>query len=251
MRKKGEPNVILEKTTKTPKNSLELYLASDLLTKHYTETEAERKEQASLRLFCQECSMSNNNMRKIFFRLLRLEANRVLINSVVQEQEPILQSYLDLKYRQNQTVQYQAMHLCVSISQLNNWKNRILQDVSNIVMFRLTRQDVYAQKKIINLLEVLSAFLLAKERIDPNGEVIDEYWIKAIEYRHSQYNKLLQSLNDCLAHPEKRMNRAVIARCENPHLSKEALANLCGMSSGSFSRYLHQYEQSVHDYIYD
>ena len=195
--------------------------------------------------------MSNNNMRKIFFRLLRLEANRVLINSVVQEQEPILQSYLDLKYRQNRTVQYQAMHLCVSISQLNNWKNRILQDVSNIVMFRLTRHDVYAQKKIINLLEVLSAFMLAKERIDPNGEVIDEYWIKAIDYRHNQYNKLLRSLNDCLAHPEKRMNRAVIARCENPHLAKEAIASSCGMSSGSFSRYLHQYEQSVHDYIYD
>ncbi len=240
-----------EKISKNTKNSNKLYVTSNFLTAHYAETAGEREQQETLKTFCQEYSMSDINMRKIFFRMLRLETNRILIESVIQEQDPAIQAYLDMKYRQNRSVNYLAMHLNVSISQLNNWKIRVLESVTNIMDYRLTIDDVYSRKKIINLIEVLSSIIAAKEQMDPKGELIDECWYRAIIYRYNQYNKLLISLNSRLVNKDNRINRAVIAKCEHPHSSKECLADACGISSGSFCRYLRQYEDSVRDYVYE
>ncbi|EHG22339.1 hypothetical protein HMPREF9334_00375 [Selenomonas infelix ATCC 43532] len=227
-----------------------MYLAETMLNEHYR-AHKKRKELAELKHFAREASVKDSRLwGKILFRIMKQETNYVLVDMVIRALPQDWQMFVDLKYRRKERVIKQTEMLHVSSSQLGIWNSAIKLNVLNALQYHLTVNDVFLRTKVINMLEVLATVIAAKEELDPDFEIVDEFWFHSLVQYYDQYSKLLEKIDDCISHQDCRMNIAVAAMVENPYESNIVLADKCGIHSASFGRYVRTFQEEVKRYIF-
>ena len=227
-----------------------MYVAETMLNEHYG-AHKKRKELAELKRFAREASVKDSGLwGKILFRIVKQETNYVLVDMVIQSLPQDWQMFVDLKYRRKERVIKQTEMLHVSSSQLGIWNTAIKLSVLNALQYRLTVNDVFLRTKIINMLEVLATVIAAKEELDPDFEIVDEFWFHSLVQYYDQYSELLEKIDDCISHQDSRMNIAVAAMVESPFESNIVLADRCGIHSASFGRYMRAFQEEVKSYIF-
>ena len=227
-----------------------MYVAETMLNEHYG-AHKKRKELAELKRFAREASVKDSGLwGKILFRIVKQETNYVLVDMVIQSLPQDWQMFVDLKYRRKERVIKQTEMLHVSSSQLGIWNTAIKLSVFNALQYRLTVNDVFLRTKIINMLEVLATVIAAKEELDPDFEIVDEFWFHSLVQYYDQYSELLEKIDDCISHQDSRMNIAVAAMVESPFESNIVLADRCGIHSASFGRYVRAFQEEVKSYIF-
>ena len=227
-----------------------MYVAETMLNEHYG-AHKKRKELAELKRFAREASVKETGLwGKILFRIMKQETNYVLVDMVIQSLPQDWQMFVDLKYRRKERVIKQTEMLHVSSSQLGIWNTAIKLSVFNALQYRLTVNDVFLRTKIINMLEVLATVIAAKEELDPDFEIVDEFWFHSLVQYYDQYSELLEKIDDCISHQDSRMNIAVAAMVESPFESNIVLADRCGIHSASFGRYVRAFQEEVKSYIF-
>ena len=227
-----------------------MYVAETMLNEHYG-AHKKRKELAELKRFAREASVKETGLwGKILFRIMKQETNYVLVDMVIQSLPQDWQMFVDLKYRRKERVIKQTEMLHVSSSQLGIWNTAIKLSVFNALQYRLTVNDVFLRTKIINMLEVLATVIAAKEELDPDFEIVDEFWFHSLVQYYDQYSELLEKIDDCISHQDSRMNIAVAAMVESPFESNIVLADRCGIHSASFGRYVRAFQEAVKSYIF-
>lgn len=227
-----------------------MYVAETMLNEHYG-AHKKRKELAELKRFAREASVKETGLwGKILFRIMKQETNYVLVDMVIQSLPQDWQMFVDLKYRRKERIIKQTEMLHVSSSQLGIWNTAIKLSVFNALQYRLTVNDVFLRTKIINMLEVLATVIAAKEELDPDFEIVDEFWFHSLVQYYDQYSELLEKIDDCISHQDSRMNIAVAAMVESPFESNIVLADRCGIHSASFGRYVRAFQEEVKSYIF-
>lgn len=224
-----------------------MYVAETMLNEHYG-AHKKRKELAELKRFAREASVKDSG--KILFRIMKQETNYVLVDMVIRALPQDWQMFVDLKYRRKERVLKQTEMLHVSSSQLGIWNTAIKLSVLNALQYRLTVNDVFLRTKVINMLDVLATVIAAKEELDPDFEIVDEFWFHSLVQYYDQYSKLLEKIDDCISHQDSRMNIAVAAMVESPFESNIVLADKCGIHSASFGRYIRNFQEEVKEYIF-
>ena len=227
-----------------------MYLAETMLNEHF-KAQKKRTELAELKHFVRELSAKDSAMwGKILFRIMKQETNYILVDMVIQSLPQDWQAFVDLKYRRKETIVKQTELLHVSSSQLGIWNSAIKLNVLNALQYRLTVNDVFLRTKIINMLEVLATIIAAKEELDPEFKIIDEFWFHSLVQYYDQYSQLLERIDECILHQDSRMNIAVATIVESPYDSNIILADKCGLNSGSFGRYVRNFQDEVKSYIF-
>lgn len=224
-----------------------MYVAETMLNEHYG-AHKKRKELAELKRFAREASVKDSG--KILFRIMKQETNYVLVDMVIRALPQDWQMFVDLKYRRKERVIKQTEMLHVSSSQLGIWNTAIKLSVLNALQYRLTVNDVFLRTKVINMLDVLATVIAAKEELDPDFEIVDEFWFHSLVQYYDQYSKLLEKIDDCISHQDSRMNIAVAAMVESPFESNIVLADKCGIHAASFGRYIRNFQEEVKEYIF-
>lgn len=233
----------------TPK--LSRYVAEQKLAEYFSSTTEKAKEMSSMTLFAEELSHQDKYAKHYVFRLMKCNIDHILVSAVLQSLPPDYQKYIRLKYKGNKKVIGLSVALFTSPSQLNVWHDKIILQIQNTLSYRLTSDDIYDYKKIINMLEALAKILSTVEEIDPEHEVVDDYWLNAIGYYYNNYHSLLEALQNCMLYENhSNINRAVVLMKDHPFSSKDELAKIFGCTSGTFGRYLMEYSDMVQDYIY-
>ena len=227
------------------------FVAIQKLEEHYSFTNQQAMQLSAMRLFAEELCAQESYARHFIFRIMKAETDHTLVNAVLQSLPEDYQKYIKLKYIGHKNVVGLATSLYTSPSQLNVWHDKIVTQVQNALSYRLARGDIYDYRKIINMLEVLAKILATVESIDPEHEIVDNYWVNAIGYYYNNYRSLFDELENCVIHAEiSNVNKAVALAKDNPFLSKEDLAKLFGCSSGTYGRYLMEYIDKVRDFVY-
>ena len=233
-----------------PEFSLEL--AENFLRQHFRETSKDKILRNSLKIFCQEFSVKDKNMLRIFFRLVKIDVNQVLISAVIDSLPEDEKKYVSMKYcpsGTNVTKQEQEIH--VTRGQLNIWRKKILASIWRALNYELTMDDIYFPKKVINMMEALATLLSFYNEMDPTRQVVDTYTCQCLEHYYNSYRRIFGELYNCiLNHGEcQKMNLVVSTIIMNPYLKKEALSRLCGLNQGTFSRYQKAFEDRIKPYV--
>lgn len=232
------------------KPELQNYLVESLLNDTFKETPRERKEYADLVKICQNFSLESMNVKKTLLRLMRMEANRMLIRAFVASLQPEKQMFLRMKYKGERELINISMNLHVSVSQLSIWSKNLIQMAGTYINYELTPKDIFLRKKIINMLEILAMNLKFVELVDPEREVVDEYWLSSVEYRYNNYRKLLNALNEVMVnHNIDMQSRVVSLQLKDPYASKSVLSEHCKLDKGTVSRYLMSFRDDLRKYI--
>lgn len=228
-------------------------IAEKLLCDFFNESSSRKQEISQLKLFLQDISCEDNEVREYLFRILRHEANHVMIDTVLHSLPEEKQRYIKLKYASNKqyNVMGLSMELCVSYQQLGKWSQTILDDIYHATHFHLFPKDVYFRKKLINMLEVLAGFVATIQELDSNHTLVGKNQYTLYAYRYNQYRKILESLDSCMAHPEKNLQNQIVATVAmQPYAPRDEIASLCGCKTSTVSRYLHIYEQKLLPLLY-
>lgn len=231
---------------------LNLTLVEGILRNHFKENARTKQMRSSLKIFCQECSGSDKNMLRMCFRLVKKDLNYILIDSVINSLPADAQKYISLKYRENSsnvTLQEQETH--VSRGQLNIWRKKILACIWRALNYELTIQDIYLPMKILNMIEVLATLLTVYNDLDPTHEIVDAYSVQCLEHYYNSYRRLYDELQACFLNQSdnQKMNLVVLTTIKYPYMKKEALANMCGINQGTFTRHQKCFEERVRPYV--
>lgn len=231
------------------KPELQNYLVENLLGETFKETSKQRKEYAELMQMCQNISIENVNVKRTLLRLMRMETNRTLIRAFVSTLPEEKQLFLRLKYKEERELINISLRLHVSVSQLSIWSKNLIRMATQYVNYDLMPDDVFLRKKVINMLEIIASNIKCVHAIDPDRQVVDLSWLNSIEVRYNSYRKLLNCINNVLAHPNVDMKtRIVYLRLNNPYISKAELSDYCNIDKGTVSRYLIVFRNNMTDY---
>lgn len=232
------------------KPELQNYLVEKILKETLQEKPKQKREFKELVHLCQTLSLESSNVKKMALRLMRMEANRILVRSFLSSLTQEEQTFLRLKYKDERELINISLQLHVSISQLSIWSNRLIDSLANYMNFELTDTDIYKQKKIINMIEALASTLKCVRAIDPDHAVVDVFWFQSIEQRYNSYRKLLNRIEDVVRHHNINMKTNVVyLQIQRPNASKAEIANECKIDKGTVSRYLINFKESVYPFL--
>ena len=231
------------------KPDLVLYLAEEALKNKYSEQEFEIKEIMEIQKDCRNY-MSVDNTRKIYARMMKIEVTKIMVEVVYQSLTKEEQKFVEMKYKKNQQIVAISLALHVSVAQLMIWQKNILEKISAFMLYKLSAEDVFERKKVINMVKLLSRIMEFANRYDPKHEFITKGWVTAITDRHEKYEKLLSKIDETLSEEKNEVRKEVITKkIENTHETMETLARMCNIDKSMVSRYLSQFSEETKKYI--
>lgn len=228
---------------------LNLYLAEKMLYDFFqTEKKTDLQE---LRAFVEKSVDNDIARRKMLMRIVKQETNRTLIAMVIHCLPEEYQMLLSLHYKWHANYTKQTLTLNVSRSQLGYWREDIRKQVYHALHYHLLECDIFQQMKIINMLEVLGVFVVAKEQLDPTYEIIDEHWYRSIVQYYDQYSELLRRLNNCCIFSHKTLENCVVAAMvRNPHQNIRELAREVNQTESIVSRTLRSFRNHARNLVF-
>ena len=118
------------------------------------------------------------------------------------------------------------------------------------MLYRLSEEDVFEKKKVINMVKLLSKIMEFARVYDPKHEFITKGWVTAITDRHEKYEKLLSKIDETLSEEKNEVRKEVIAKkIENPNETMGTLEKMCNIDKSTVSRYLSQFSEEIKKYI--
>ena len=226
-----------------------LYLAEEALKNKYSEQELDIKEIAEIQKNCRDY-MSVGNTRKIYARMMKVEVTRIMVEVVYQSLTKEEQKFVEMKYKKNKQLVAISLALHISVAQLMIWQKNILEKVSAFMLYRLSEEDVFEKKKVINMVKLLSKIMEFARVYDPKHEFMTKGWVTAISDRHDRYEKLLSKIDETLSEEENEVRKEVIRKkMENPHETMGTLAKMCNIDKSMVSRYLSQFSEETKKYV--
>lgn len=231
--------------------NLGVNIAQDLLKSHFQNSLAQRQDSSSLRLFCQECSAQNRNIKKTLMRLMKREIGYYIVDIILNDLEEKKRRMILLRYQKKVSVVETSIKLNVSTSQLNKWNVMICNQIYDYMRYYLSIKDIYSCKKIINMIEILSREITMIDTIDPERRFVDTDYYDGINVRFQKYTHLLEHLNAYLCHHERGTHSEIIFQkiCD-PTIKVQTLAQRCSYSISLVSHQLQEYEEEVRPYVY-
>jgi len=229
--------------------NLGAYLAETALKHRFCDSKEFLQEQEKLKDLCLK-NMSIMNMQRLYLRLQKMDMNRIIVNTVLQDLSEEKREFVIKKYRHSDRMQNISLALNVSLAQLNIWDRSILAEISRLMFYNLTSHDVFARRKIINLLYVLDLRLLFFEEYPSTKKIVDRNWLRAIDTYRDRYQILLDKIEDCINQRGKSVYYDVIAtKIEYPLDNIMELSSKCYVSIGSVSRHLKRFQNSVAEFV--
>lgn len=236
------------------KPELNFFLAQSAIEDVYSRKSKNKLQ--DLRDSCQNYQYSSKDssltFKKFWAQVMQKQVILLLTEATLNSLQSDMKKFTELRYGKG--VQLVGIHvqINVSIAQLSNWNQRVLEMVSRYaIQYQLDRNDLFSRSKVLNLVEVLTIILDFFSRIDPEHKVAAKSWLDTIEYRKNQYRKILSEIDDCVRKQDTGMHEYLVTqKILNPNETDAALALSCHVDKGAISRHLRDYVESVEKYLY-
>jgi hypothetical protein len=230
------------------KPELGLYLAEQALKMKYLDTPKKIQERIELKEFCVQ-NFSPQNVKRFYLRLQKMEINRIIVDTVLNELSIEKRSFIEFKYKNNDTFVNISMRLNISVAQLNIWNKSILEEIKNFIFYTLTEKDVFSKSKIINMIHILDVRIKFFEK--NNHEInFNKHWFNALSILRDKYRQLLYIIECFSAKQAKSIgDNIVVMKIQYPGDSPTELAYRCHVSVTTVSRNLKQFTNSVKKYV--
>jgi len=231
--------------------NLGVNIAQNLLKRHFQKSLASRQNLDTIRLFCQESSMQNPNIKKTLMRILKQKIGSLIVDIILNDIDEKKRRMILFRYQKRLSVVDTALRLHTSSSQLNKWHVSICEQIYDYMQYHLSIKDIYSRTKIVNMLEILGQEITMIDTIDPERRFVDACYYDGINVRLEKYTALMQHLDAYVRHHQRGTHSEIIfQKICNPNIKVTTLAKRCAYSISQVSHQLHEYEEEVRPYVY-
>lgn len=231
------------------KPELTLYLAEEALKNKFSEIHVSVKEVAKLQKNCRDY-MSENNLRKIYMRIMKKEITRMMVDAVYESLTAEEQEFLQMKYQKKKQMVAISLELNISVAQLHIRQHIILEKISDFLLYRLRKEDVFERKKIVSMVQVLAEMLEFAVKYDPERKFIMSEWVEATTEKLDKYFELLREIENFANNDGGTLHEKIIfEKLKNPQEKIEILSERCNADKSVVSRHLKNFEESMRKYL--
>lgn len=231
-------------------------LNSDALLRWYyrSEEQVEGDELTldNLKNYCLEYGSDSINIKRMALRLNMLDVKRDAVKAVIKELSPDIQKLLYLHYNKNMAVTYIGPKVNMSEASVVDIRNSVQIKVCNFIRYRLTADDVFYRRKVINMIEMLARLITLADELDANNDFTNSQWRRLINNRYNNYRKILSMLDEKISQHELNMESYIVwQKVKHPAATNIELVSIyCKpYSTASVSRTLSSFKRSISKYL--
>ena len=193
--------------------------------------------------------ISNANMTKIFLKIQREHLNCIVVNAVIDNLSVEKQKFLEYKYKKKWSLIKLEFELNVSKAQLCVWHSEILEQIENMLFYKLDDKDYFNIKKIISMILILDQQITYLE--SSCERIVNRESLRYLINMQTKYRKLYKIINDSIQTGDKYKTKTKIlqARIELGAVSTMLLAKEVGCSIACVSTVLKNYKQTLKEVI--
>jgi len=229
------------------KPELTLYLAEEALKNKFARENVRFQEILELQRDCRDY-LSTENLRKIYARIMKAEVTKLMVEAVYQSLSSQEQEFIVMKYKNKKQMVAISLALNLSLAQLHIRHHAILEKISEYMLYKLSEEDLFNRKKIMNMIKLLERIIEFAEQYDPKKEYISVNWLEAIIERHDRYSQLLSKINEIMSEESFRVD-IITAKMQNPYEKLDVLAEQCNLDKSGISRYLNSFVDDLKKYL--
>lgn len=207
----------------------------------------------NFRDYCLEYGSDSITIRRMALRLNMLNIKRDAVKAVINELEPEVQELLYLYYAKNMTDKFIGHKVNISEATVNDIRNSVQIKIHNFIRYRLTAEDIFYRRKIINMIEMLARLIKLTNALDFKNDFTNKHWEQLIKNRYNNYRKVLSILDEKISQHELNMENFIIwQKTNNPSLNNLELTTIhCKpYSTASVSRTINKFKKNVSKYLY-
>lgn len=229
------------------KPELTLYLAEEALKNKFAREKVRLQDILELQRDCRDY-LSTENFRKIYARIMKAEVTKLMVEAVYQSLSSQEQEFIVMKYKNKKQMVAISLALNLSLAQLHIRHHAILEKISEYMLYKLSEEDLFNRKKIMNMIKLLERIIEFAEQYDPKKEYISVNWLEAIIERHDRYSQLLAKINEIMSEESFRVD-IITAKMQNPYEKLDVLAEQCNLDKSGISRYLNSFVDDLKKYL--
>jgi hypothetical protein len=184
---------------------------------------------------------------KLYQKVHRMEMNNIIVRSVLFRQPEIRKKLIIGKYKDNKEWVSLSISLYTSVAQLNNWHNEFIEDVETTMFYRIKENEIFSQRKILNIINVITQQIDFLEGVDENGQIyLDKNLLYFLKMRKSKFEALYADLHlivDQMRNDNKK--RILIERLQNESIKISGIAREYNISQPTMSQFFSQIKDEL------
>ena len=170
------------------------------------------------------------------------ENNDLIIGAALSEVTDEEKKFLYDRYHSKKTFVSLSIRMHVHINGLQRWRDKILDELSLLLEFKLSDKDVYSRNKVEVIVYVMERIICFYNHY--HFESAD--FLKVLKKRLCTYSKWLVIINEILYSDSKKLEYGIMkVKILNPRLSIEEMIEMTGYSRTTIYNYFHTFEQEL------
>lgn len=223
---------------------LETYIAEMAVKRRY---DKKQKIDKNLMNFCKA---GDSSIYRAYLIIDRHEIDNIIVDMGVSSLEDIKSKFIRYRYKDGMEFNWIADNLSIGAASLYNWNKEILSNIANLLFYRLTEEDIFHRRKVINMINIIDRRLESLKVAILKGVDVNTSWMETLACRRQKYRKLLDLQQECLKNPEgSKFNEVISLKLMNPQFNVDELHLACPHSPSTVSRQLKKFEQMAASYV--
>ena len=170
------------------------------------------------------------------------ENNDLIIGAALSEVTDEEKNFLYDRYHSKKTFVSLSIRMHVHINGLQRWRDKILDELSLLLEFKLSDKDVYSRNKVEVMVYVMERIICFYQHYDFEAED----FLNALKKRLRSYSKCLLIINEALYSDSREMEYSIIKiKILNPRLTIEEICKITRYSRTTIYHYLHVFEKKL------
>ena len=171
------------------------------------------------------------------------ENNDVLVSAVLLDASDEEREFLREKYKKNKSFVSLGLKFHIHPSGLQQWRDKVLDEISQLMEFELPKEDIFSRNKIEALIYVLERLIYFYESYKlTNSDELDD-----AKHKLEIYNDLLFTIRQILNSDSNNIGYNVIrAKVLNRNVLINELEEIVGCSSTTIYHYIHLFQEQFY-----
>lgn len=226
-----------------PKNQPNLgrELAIHALRMHYQYNIDEIR--AEIKAIQRDYTCDNSFIKKLNLKLQRTEINDVIVQTVLCGLPKSKQQFIKEKYKNRKSWIEISMLLFISKPQLNVWHNEILDELVNMMFYKILPTSIYCGAKVVSIIRILDKQIdiLEKHHMD----MVEPDILLILKDKKKRFIGLYRDMTAQFIKAVGNKNKILVKKMEFNNITSQQIALSCNVSESSVSDCLRNYRNEI------
>ena len=157
----------------------------------------------------------------------------------------IKRQLIEEKYNSEKSWTAISMLLYTSKPQLYVWHNEILDELVNMMLYKILPNHIYSREKVLNMINILDKQIEILEK--SYKDMVEADILAMLKSKKKLFMELYEDMTAQISKAMGNNNKILLKKMEKINVTSQQIAILCNVSEASVSYCLRDYKKEILD----